>query len=56
MTLAVHRYQNKSLLMIFFAAGDQGIRLVIDESLIAKKMKILSKTYVMYIKKKAEDM
>ena len=38
--------------MIFFAAGDQGIRLVIDESLIAKKMKILSKTYVMYIKKK----
>ena len=44
--------------MIFFAAGDQGIRLVIDESLIAKKMKIENfEQNICYVaKKKARSM
>ena len=54
-SLAVNRYQKQSHLMTIFVARGQGMKLIMNGKSIAKKMKILkilSKTHVMYLKRK----
>ena len=38
--------------MIIFAARGRGMKLVIDKKFIAKDMKILSRFYIIYLKRK----
>ena len=55
MSLAVHRNQKQSHLMTISVTRVQGMKLIMNGKSIAKKMKILkilSKTHVMYLKRK----
>ena len=53
-SLPVHTYQKQTFLMIILAMRGQGKNLVIDRNSIVKKRKfeILTKTHVIYIKRK----
>ena len=50
----VHTYQKQSFLMIILAMRGQGKNLVIDRNSIVKSeiLKILTKTHVIYLKRK----